>query len=302
MTLQDEVAAAFVAQGMRDVVRQLAKEDPDDHRLEAPVGEGWVDVLVKTQSHRLLFEIKTNIRTGPYGEVHDPEVGSSIRQLKKYADQHPEDIVSIIIPFRDAEKWAPHYANEGMHTVTWYATRIVMCPNGHEYRIPPEKLTAPSSCGDDFCGYKGPFEQVALIQPVFSVYGAVEVKSRKAGVHIERSRTLELIENELNNVYQYLGPNWNREKLPQFPLVLWRTLSTSGQLTQLGLTPRQFVAVTNFYDHVEYYDEILESIIGLQIPSAEYSRKMEHLEKTRQVLLQDMPEVRKLMGWETRKR
>jgi hypothetical protein len=116
MTLQDDIAAAFVESGMREVVHDLAKEDTVDYRLEAPIGEGWVDVLVETKSHKLLFEIKTNIRMSDHGEIHDPDVGSSLRQLKKYAQSHPEDIVSIIIPLIDAKKWASYYANEGMHT------------------------------------------------------------------------------------------------------------------------------------------------------------------------------------------
>lgn len=180
MTLQDDLAAAFV-ENMRDVVHGLSQEDPVGYHLEPRVGDvGWADVSVSTKTKKLLFEIKTNIRDTPHGEVHDAEVGSSLRQLKKYADEHPEDIVSIIIPLIDVPKWVRYYANEGIHVVTWYATRILKCPRCHrEYRIPHEELTAPGRCDAERCGYEGRFEQAGLQRPIFGLYGAVEVKPRE---------------------------------------------------------------------------------------------------------------------------
>jgi len=68
MKRQDDLAAAFV-EGMRDVVHGLSQEDPVSHHLEEPVGQGWVDVSVRTKSKQLLFEIKTNIKNTPQGDT-----------------------------------------------------------------------------------------------------------------------------------------------------------------------------------------------------------------------------------------
>lgn len=265
MTLQDDLAHSFVEGAMGETVRELAKEHPVDHRLEERVGQGWADVSVRTKSKTLLFEIKTNIRDTPQGEVHEAEVGSSLRQLKKYADEHPEDVVAVIIPQVDARKWAQHYANEGVHTVTWYAARLVKCPRcGQEYRVPADILTAPSKCREAGCDYEGRFEQVGLEQPIFSVYGAVEVKSRKRRKKL--SGALEKLENELNIFEAALGPEWDRARRPKLPLALWKSLSASGQLTS-DLSTSQFEAVTTLYAHVEMYDEIFESMVGMSVSS-----------------------------------
>lgn len=163
---------------MQNVVRELAEgEDPIDYRLEAPIGEGWIDILVKTNHHKLMFEIKTNIRALSTGEVHEPDVGGTIRQLKKYRKAHPKYIIAVIIPSVDAERWAPYYANEGFWVVVWHGKRVVPCPSGHQKTV--ERLVAPNHCGADFCGYRGLFEQVELLDPIFYVYGACKPKNRK---------------------------------------------------------------------------------------------------------------------------
>lgn len=296
MTLQDDLAAAFVA-GMRDVVHGLSQEDPVSHHLEEPVGQGWADVSVRTKSRKLLFEIKTNIRDTPQGEVHDAELGSSLRQLKKYADKHPEDIVSVIIPLNDARKLAAHYANEGIHVVTWYATRIVKCPRcRREYRISHEQFTAPNRCEAERCGYEGRFEQGGLQQPIFDVYGAVEVKAREPREQ-KKDGILEKLQYELNEFAKALGPNWDREHVPELPLTLWKSISTSGQLTAMDLSPPQFAAISGLYAHVEHYNEVLDSMIGVTVRSGEHIRAMDRLEKARQVLLEEIPMVGKHMGW-----
>ncbi len=281
---------------MRDVVHSLSQEDPARHHLEEPVGQGWVDVSVNTPSRKLLFEIKTYIRDTPQGEVHEPEVGSSLRQLKKYTDEHPQDIVSVIMPLTDAQKWARHYANEGLHVVTWYATRIVKCPRCRRvYRISHEQLTTPNRCEAERCGHEGRFEQAGLEQPIFGVYGAVEVKPREP--RKKRNGILEKIRYELNNLEKALEPDWDRERVPELPLTLWKSISVSGQLSEMDLSPPQFVAITNFYAHVEHYNEILDSMIGMTMRSIEHIRAMERLEKARQVLLQEIPMIRKQMEW-----
>lgn len=178
MTLQDDVARHFVQSGMRKVVGELTGgEDPIDYRLEEPVGEGWIDILVKTNRHKLMFEIKTNIKSLPTGEVHEPDVGGTIRQLKKYRKTHPKNIIAVIIPFLDFGKWAPYYANEGFWVVIWEGKRVVRCPSGHQITV--EELVAPNHCGADYCGYRGLFEQVELLDPIFYVCGACQPKNRE---------------------------------------------------------------------------------------------------------------------------
>ncbi len=296
VTLQDDLAVAFIAD-MRDVVHGLSQEDPASHHLEEPVGQGWADVSVRTKSKKLLFEIKTNIRDTPQGEVHDAELGSSVRQLKKYADEHPEDIVSVIIPLIDAQKLVAHYANEGIHVVTWYATRIVKCPRcRREYRISHEQFTAPNRCEAERCGFEGRFEQAGLQQPIFGVYGAVEVKAREPREQ-KKDGIREKLQYELSNFAKALGSDWDKERVPELPLAFWKSISASGQLTAMDLSPPQFAAITGFYTHVEHYNEILDSMIGMTMHSGGHLRAMDRLEKTRQVLLEEIPMVRKHMGW-----
>jgi hypothetical protein len=233
----------------------------------------------------------------PQGEVHDAELGSSVRQLKKYADEHPEDIVSVIIPLKDAQKLVAHYANEGIHVVTWYATRIVKCPRCHdEYRISHEQFTAPSRCEAERCGWEGRFEQAGLQEPIFGVWGAVEVKAREPRER-RKNGVLEKLQYELNEFAKALGPDWDREHVPELPMTFWKSISASGQLTAMDLSPPQFAAISGFYTHAEHYNEILDSMIGVTVHSGEHIRALDRLEKARQVLLQEIPAVRKLMGW-----
>ena len=169
MTLQDDVAKAFIEMGMKGVVKELTMgEEPLSPHMEEPVGKGWVDISVKTKNHRLLFEVKTHVRLTDTGETHEPNVGGAIRQLKKYRKSHPDDIISIMIPQRDARKWASLYSNEGFGVVVWNAKRQVRCPTCKREIV--VGLVAPNYCGMDYCGYRGPFEQVDLIEPDFYVY------------------------------------------------------------------------------------------------------------------------------------
>lgn len=73
------------------------------------------------------------------------------------------------------------------------------------------------------------------------------------------------LENEFNNFAKALGPDWDRDNLPLLPLVFWNSVSVNGQLTELELSSPQFVAITSFYTHVEHYNKILESMMGMTI-------------------------------------
>ena len=178
MTLQDDVARAFVQEGnLQRIVRELINEDPVDYDLEERSGEGWVDVAVKTTNRRLLFEIKTHINVLPTGEIHEENVGGTIRQLKKYRKNNPNDVLAAIIPNQDAGKWAPIYANAGFWVIAWSGSRLVRCPRCKKERH--VDLVGPNSCGADYCGYKGPFEHVSLKDAVFVLYDRYRPRERK---------------------------------------------------------------------------------------------------------------------------
>jgi hypothetical protein len=178
MTLQDDVAYAFVQEGnLRRIVQELVNEDPVDYDLEERSGEGWVDVAVKTANCRLLFEIKTHINVLPTGEIHEENVGGTIRQLKKYRKNDSSQVVAAIIPDQDAGRWAPVYANAGMWVIGWSGRRVVRCPGcKKEVHV---NLVGPNHCHGDYCGYKGPFEHVSLKDPVFVLYDRYRPRDRK---------------------------------------------------------------------------------------------------------------------------
>jgi hypothetical protein len=205
-------------------------------------------------------------------------------------------MVSVIIPLNDAWKWTAFYANEGVHVVTWNATRIVKCPRCHrEYRISPDEFTAPNRCDTERCGYEGRVEQVGLQQPIFGVYG-VEVKVREPRPR-RKNGILEKVQYELSNIAEALGPEWDRAEAPKFSLTLWKSISLSGQLTELNLSPPQFQAISGFYGRVEYYNEVFDSMMGLRVNSLDHIRALVKLEKARQILLEDIPVVKQRMGW-----
>jgi hypothetical protein len=295
VTLQDEVVDAFIRSGMNKVTQDLAGEEPVDHRIEAPIGEGWVDILVRTKSKQILFEVKTNVRVTQDGrELHEVDMGRSIRQLKKYAASHPNDIVSIMFPAVDASKWAEHFANEGINVVTWNATRLARCRYGCELSVRGE-LVLPHVCYS--CGGKGQFQTMGLQQPEFAVYRAVPFRERTIDTEDKKNYVRILLEDEVNLINKTLGHEFNWQAIPDISLVLWRSISTSGQLTQIGLNPVQFRAITNFYTHIEHYSKQFGEMIGLTIGSHEYSSARGRLEAVRQTILDEIPRVREVMGW-----
>jgi hypothetical protein len=176
MTLQDEVARAFVQEGdLRKIVRDLTKEDLTDFDLEEPSGEGWADVVAKTAHHAILFEIKTHVKELPTGEeVHEENVAGAIRQLKKYRRSHPKHVLVVIIPQQDAKKWAPFYANAGFWVIGWSAKRILRCATCQSNC--EVSLVAPYFC--TACGSRGPLEHLSLQQPSFILYEAYPPKDR----------------------------------------------------------------------------------------------------------------------------
>ncbi len=161
MTLQDDVARTFVLDGgLRTITKELVREDLLGFDLEDPSGEGWPDVSATTSNHRLRFEIKTHVKVLRVGEIHEYDIGGTLRQLKKYKRSHPTDTVSVVIPQLDAESWAPIYANAGFATIAWSGKRMVRCPRCRTEYTP--ELVAPNRCDKPVCGYEGLFEQISL--------------------------------------------------------------------------------------------------------------------------------------------
>lgn len=177
MTLQDDVVLAFTQEGnLRRIVYDLVKEEVQDFDLEVSSGEGWADIAAKTKTHRLLFEVKTHINVSPNGEIHEENVGGTIRQLKKYRNKSAADVLAAIIPSEDAGKWAQIYANAGFWVIGWSGIRVVRCPRCRtEHKV---GLLAPNQCHGDFCGYAGPFEQISLEEPNFTLYDRYSPRRR----------------------------------------------------------------------------------------------------------------------------